>query len=117
MRVYHRTDESDAILSEGFRDSEGGYLTTGRYRGVWVSAEYPLDVNEGADGAAVLELDIPESLFAEFEWTEDGKTYREALIPAERLNRFAVRRLSEDEIDELDASRWRARDDAGQSGS
>jgi hypothetical protein len=30
----------------------------------------------------LLELTIPEELFSEYEWVEDGKTYREAMIPA-----------------------------------
>jgi hypothetical protein len=61
-------------------------------------ADRPLDENEGADGDVVLELDVPEPLFIEYEWVEEGKTYREALIPAERLNAYSetARLLSEE---------------------
>jgi hypothetical protein len=71
-------------------------------------ADRPLDENEGADGDVVLELDVPEPLFIEYEWVEEGKTYREALIPAERLNAYSetARLLSEEEIDELTSARW-----------
>jgi hypothetical protein len=33
----------------------------------------PLDSNEGARGGVLLSLEIPASLFAEFEWVEDEK--------------------------------------------
>lgn len=90
MRVFHRTSTTAAatILREGFRDGEGSYMAgEGSYRGVWVSAE-PLDENEGANGDIVLILDIPAALFAEYEWVEEQKPYREALIPSALLNRF-----------------------------
>jgi hypothetical protein len=85
MRCYHRTDAADAILAEGWRDMEGTYLTKHVYRGVWVS-NTPLDVNEGAVGEAVLLIDVPDELFAEYEWVEEGKGCRESLIPAALLN-------------------------------
>jgi hypothetical protein len=82
-----------------------------------VSAEWPLDDNEGAHGDAVLEIDIPESLFVEFEhvveWEStpggvvlQGGTYREAMIPASRLNEYPVHKLSDQEVDELTLKRW-----------
>jgi hypothetical protein len=112
--VYHRTDHADAIEREGFRDAEGRYLTSRLYRGVWVSAEWPLDENEGADGDVALELAIPDELFDEYEWVEEAKTYREALIPARELNRHraTLRRLTDDEIGALTLARfdyWRKR--------
>jgi hypothetical protein len=87
MLVYHRTDHSEAILRDGFRDGEDTYGTAHEYRGVWVSDE-PLTWQEGAEGKAVLRLDIPETLFVEYEWVEEAKPYREALIPAAELNRY-----------------------------
>jgi hypothetical protein len=56
----------------------------------------------------VLEVQIPEPLFVEYEWVEDGKTYREALIPATRLNAYrrTLRVLTDDEADALGAARW-----------
>lgn len=38
-------------------------------------------------------LEIPEALFTEYEWVEEGKPYREALIPAARLNPHRPRYL------------------------
>ena len=97
--VYHRTHHAEAILAEGFRD--GWYLMPGigELRGIFVSAGWPLNENEGADGDTVLELEIPEAVFAEYEHVEEGKPYREAMIPAAELNRYAVRMLSFEEAE------------------
>jgi hypothetical protein len=42
----------------------------------------PLDVNEGAEGDTLLRIDLsmPESDIADYEWIEEGKPYREWLI-------------------------------------
>jgi hypothetical protein len=113
MLVFHRTHHADAILREGFRDESYVLPGSGELRGVFVSADWPLDENEGTDGDAVLELEIPDGLFTEYEWVEEGKTYREAMIPARDLNacRSTLRELAADEIDALTDSRWRAFDD------
>jgi hypothetical protein len=68
MKVYHRTYHSQAILSAGFRD--GYYLIPelGEQWGVFVSADWPLDENEGADGDRVIALEISDALFEEYEW-------------------------------------------------
>ncbi|MBA2385257.1 MAG: hypothetical protein H0V68_11430 [Actinobacteria bacterium] len=108
MLVYHRTHRADAILREGFRDGYYQMPMIGLLRGVFVSALWPLDENEGADGDVVLSLDVPEPLFIEYEHVEEGKTYREAMIPAADLNRHVptLRRLSEPEVDVLVLERW-----------
>lgn len=103
MRCYHRTsgEAAAAILSEGFRDAEGSYLTKHSYEGVWVS-DVPLDANEGADGNTLLSVDIEEKVFSEYEWAEadsqlrETKGYREALIPASSLNKAYVAIVDED---------------------
>lgn len=87
MRLIHRTFAADAILAEGFRDGHGRYLTTQCLSGVWLS-DRPLDIDEGADGDTLLELDIPEHEIESYEWVEDGKGYREYLVPAEIVNRY-----------------------------
>src|SRR5438093_4209336 len=89
MRVYHRTrgESVRQILADGFRDGEGSYMTEQTWRGVWVS-DRPLDINEGAAGDYLLVLKIPDHVFCEYEWVEEGKPYREALIPADVLNRY-----------------------------
>jgi hypothetical protein len=47
-------------------------------------------------------------LFEDYEWTEDGKTYREAMIPAAKLNehRSSLRSLTDDEVDALTLARF-----------
>lgn len=85
MRVFHRTDAAAEIIRDGFRDGVGRYMTDQEHAGVWVSSE-PLDCNSGAFGDEVLTLEIPDDLFSRYEWVEEGKGYRESLIPAAMLN-------------------------------
>src|SRR5437660_9450920 len=87
MQCYHRTTQEKArsILENGFLDGEGKFLTDRIWRGVWVSNR-PLDSNEGAEGDVLLEIRIPESEVTPFEWVEEGKPYREFLVPARILN-------------------------------
>jgi hypothetical protein len=42
------------------------------WSGVWVS-DRPLDNSEGANGEALLQIDIAEDLLTAFEWVEEGK--------------------------------------------
>ena len=88
MILYHRTNAADKILSRGFRDGEGAYLTDRTWRGVWLS-DCPLDENEGAYGDTLLFVEIPEDVVAEYEWVQDIG-YREFLVPAEIVNCFEV---------------------------
>lgn len=85
VRVYHRTDHAGAIVEHGFRDATGTYMTDHEFSGVWV-ADRPLDPNEGAWGRFVISLDVPESELEPYEWVEEGRFYREFLVPAELLN-------------------------------
>jgi hypothetical protein len=87
MLVYHTTFNAAQILAQGFRDGKGCYGTDTPRKGVWFS-DRPLDVNEGAKGDTLLILDLPDKVFATYEWKEDGKPYREALIPAKVVNRY-----------------------------
>jgi len=87
MKLWHHTFAAQAILRDGFRDGKGTYLTVDRWYGVWVSAE-PLDENEGATGDTYLTVEVPEEIVAPYEWIEEGKGYREFLIPAEVLNQY-----------------------------
>jgi hypothetical protein len=97
VRCYHRTsrEAADTILSVGFEDATGSYLTEYSYQGVWVS-DVPLDAHEGADGDTLLSLDVEDKVFREYEWVEtdpqlrEMKGYREALIPAVQLNKSRV---------------------------
>jgi len=65
---------------------------------VWLS-DQPLSVNEGADGSAVLlvTFSILLARLAEFEWVEEGKGYREWLVPAEFINKHATVALALEE--------------------
>lgn len=100
MKLYHRTSASNAkaILQDGFKDGTGHYLTDDLHSGVWLS-NFPLDCNEGAWGDVLLEvaLDMTEGELAAYEWPEEGKTYREWLIPAVIVNANATARIVDDE--------------------
>jgi len=87
VRLFHRTFAAASILSEGFRDGHGMYLTNQCFSGVWLS-DKPLDINEGADGDVLLALDIPGQEVESYEWKEEGKGYREFLVPAEIVNQY-----------------------------
>lgn len=92
MKLYHGTDAAEAILASGFRDGSGNYLSDHEYEGAWVSDE-PLDENEGAAGSMVLAVDVPEDIVARFEWVEEGRSFREFLVPADVLNRYVPPRV------------------------
>lgn len=101
MRLYHRAGSDQAaedIDRDGFLDGTGDYLTNHAHTGVWV-ADVPLDPNDYGSGqwdAPVFAMDVDESLIAGFEWIEDGKPYREWLVPAVILNGCSRVRLSDD---------------------
>jgi hypothetical protein len=58
-----------------------------------LGTDIPLDINEGAHGDDLFEIEVFESDLAEFEWIEEFKGYREFLVPASILNRYPRRRL------------------------
>ena len=104
LTLWHRTSRSAAqdIIQNGFRDSKGDYLTRQKYSGVWV-ADQPLDANEGAFGETLLRVDFhgDEANIAAYEWVEEGKGYREWLVPAKLLNDLAQVSIEDDEEDEI----------------
>jgi hypothetical protein len=51
--------------------------------------------NEGAHGDVLLAVDILIQHVREFEWIEEGKGYREFLVPAAVLNTHARVRVKE----------------------
>jgi hypothetical protein len=107
MRLFHRTTDPAAasILTHGFKDARGTYMTATLHRGVWLS-NVPVTVNEGAKGDALLEvmLDLPEAALATYEWIGEEKLYREWLVPARLVNAHAqVRLLTDEEEDDLPA--------------
>ena len=66
--------------------------------GVWFSLE-PLSANEGAMGDVVLKVELPlsEDDLAHHELIEEGKPYREFVIPHELVNHPGVK-ITVDEI-------------------
>jgi hypothetical protein len=71
------------------------------WTGVWLSAR-PLnksDVPE-ADTLLMVKLDISERELARWEWTAEGRSFREWLIPAKVINQ----RMSVEVVDLLDSS-------------
>ena len=91
MLLFHRTTAANAvaILSEGFSDRTGSYMTDATLTGVWLS-DRPLDANEGqvGDGLLVVDLELTTSALAAYEVVEADKPYREWLIPAEVIAAF-----------------------------
>ena len=98
MVLYHSTnlENAQAILKEGFKNHTGSYLTQSLHTGVWLS-NVPLDENEGAHGETVLEVtfNLPDASLDSFEWIEEGKPYREWLVPAAFVNLHAKVRIVE----------------------
>jgi hypothetical protein len=89
--LWHRTTSpaAAAILAGGFRDN-AGFIVAGvgeEFTGIFVS-NIPLDSNEGAKGSTLLRVLLArtEEDISEFELVEDGKTYREWIVPAAILN-------------------------------
>lgn len=97
MRLFHRTSSGQQITQGGFRDGRGTYLTSKVWDGVWLS-DVPLDLDEGAEGDDLLLIEMPENVVEKYEWVEDGKTYREFLIPAEVVNRYPARLADDDDL-------------------
>jgi hypothetical protein len=90
MILFHRTSAANAaqILRDGFRDGVGRYLTEQEWTGVWLS-NVPLDSNEGAEGDTLLQVELPDQasdFLADYEWIEEGKPYREWLVPSKLIN-------------------------------
>jgi len=87
----HDRGRARHIVACGFRDSKGYYGTENLHSGVWLS-DRPLDADEGTVGNALLrvELNIGDREFTQFEWIEDGKPYREWLIPACLINELGT---------------------------
>lgn len=90
---YHLTsaENARAIVNNGFRDSIGHFLTNRTWTGVWLSCRPP-ETADSLPGHSLLvvhlEMSEPES--ARWEFTGEGRPYREWLIPAKILNRRAT---------------------------
>jgi hypothetical protein len=82
---YHRTTAENArsIIESGFRNSARYFLNNRTWTGVWLSSR-PLDT--GDDALLMVRLALPEQQLARWEWTAEGRSYREWLIPAQLIN-------------------------------
>jgi len=67
--LLHRTAAAQSILVEGFRDGHGTYLTGEAQSGVFLS-DVPVSLREGATGADLLAVEVPEDVISEFEWVD-----------------------------------------------
>jgi hypothetical protein len=87
VTLHHRTGEDVAkrVVANGFNDDDGYYLTNNHHSGVWFSDQV-LDANEGAFGDTIIRIRLDELEIAPFEWIEEGRAYREWLIPAQVVN-------------------------------
>jgi hypothetical protein len=85
MRVYVTTTVENAkrVLCEGFRDV---YEEFGR-DGVWLG-DIQRGSGAGFDGDVTLCMEVPENQFEQYEASEPSRGCREALIPADVLNRL-----------------------------
>ena len=91
MKVYHRMVQLDERRPHGLGEGRGvGVMTDELLVGVWVSTRRP-DIRPATDAGGVVEFDVPDSLFERYEWTEEDKPFREALIPAAVLHRYGSR--------------------------
>ena len=95
MLLYHRTYQAEAILAKGSKDGTGYYMTDRVWSGVWLS-DRPLDANEGAHGDTLLAVEMPEAEALPYEWQEEGKPYREFLVPADIVNRYRPFKVVDD---------------------
>jgi hypothetical protein len=89
MILYHRTyqERAAAILRDGFHDSTGRYLTDEDHTGVWFSDRPDCGMPTG-DVLLEIFMSLPEAELAGYEWIEEGKGYREWLIPATVVNKY-----------------------------
>jgi hypothetical protein len=91
--LFHvtRKEAADAILTGGFRDGNNNGGIDLDLVGVWLSNRH-LDSQSGAFGDTVLILTfcVPLRQLRQFEVCEQGKPYREWVIPASFITRFAT---------------------------
>ena len=97
MKLYHPTMHAVGILRDGFGERSGTYLTPSDHSGVWLY-DRPVDKRiGGGDEAVILEIEMPESVVAPFEWNNSGFPYREFLVPAALINLYGPPQVLENE--------------------
>lgn len=108
FRLFHRTraEAVDAILRDGFRDSDQWLGSSDSdLEGVFLS-DIPVTCQDGAKGEALIEVmfDIPEhEISSQFEFIGEGQLFREFLVPARFISEHAkLRLLIDEEVEELE---------------
>jgi hypothetical protein len=100
---YHRTNSDNAreIIDSGFRNSSGYFLSNRIWTGVWLSS-IPIDSEAGVEDDALLmvKLEMDEPQLSRWEWTAEGRSFREWLLPAAMINRCATIEV----VDQMNAS-------------
>ena len=112
MRLFHVTGNknAEAILKEGFKEGFRGirpgvgdgtetYLTDREWSGVWIS-DKPFDDAHRSVGITLFAIEIPEEDISDLEWVEEGKPYREWLVPAALLNSYGPPVVTDDYKDD-----------------
>ena len=100
MKVYHITQAENAveILAGGFHDGTGTSLSGSVHKGVWVSDQLLVLLSGiDLDDIACFEIKVLEEWLIRHESIQEGKGYREFLVPAIELNNFPRRRLPDKE--------------------
>jgi hypothetical protein len=100
MKVYHITQAENAveIVADGFHDDAGTYLSRSVHKGVWVSDQLLVLLSGiDLDDLACFEIKVIEEWLIRHESIQEGKGYREFLVPAIELNNFPRRRLTDKE--------------------
>jgi hypothetical protein len=92
MKLYHVSDDAEAILDHGFHDGEGFYHEGTLHRGVWLF-DVPMENDQEyeADSRTIV-IDIPADLAARHEWLEESRHHRKFLLPAEIVNLYLKER-------------------------
>jgi hypothetical protein len=70
------------------------------WTGVWLS-DSPLDEQSGGESGDAISVQIPDEIIEPYEWVDEHGGYREFLVPAEILNRYArtvIRDWNEDAL-------------------
>jgi hypothetical protein len=100
---YHRTSPTIAreIVESGFRNRSGYFMGNRTWTGVWLSS-VPVDSQLDAQDEALLmvKLKVDEKELSRWEWTAEGRSHREWLIPAALINKCATVEM----VDQMDTS-------------
>ena len=92
MRLYHVSDQAEAILQGGFVDGTGFYRSGKLHRGVWLF-DRPIEEERPYSGPPerTVVIEVPDDVALRHEWLQEDTPYRNFLIPAQILNRYLSR--------------------------